>query len=50
MNQSDTITELLKVVDEAAPSATNAPVLSDGDETLSLLWMRLMNARCVAMC
>ena len=34
MNQSDTITELLKVVDEAAPSATNAPVLSDGDEVI----------------
>jgi len=38
MNQSDTIAELLKVVDGGAPSATptEAPVLAEGDEILEL--------------
>ncbi|MBQ7293824.1 MAG: hypothetical protein IJW79_08800, partial [Clostridia bacterium] len=38
MNQSDTIAELLKVVDGGAPSATptDAPVLAEGDEILEL--------------
>lgn len=38
MNQSDTITELLKIVDSGAPSATpaDAPVLAEGDEILEL--------------
>lgn len=38
MNQSDTITELLKVVDGAAPTTTaaEAPVLAEGDEILEL--------------
>ena len=38
MNQSDTIAELLKVVDGDAPSATatEAPVLAEGDEILEL--------------
>ena len=34
MNQSETITELLKVVDAGATST--APVLADGDEILEL--------------
>ena len=38
MNQSDTITELLKVVDGDAPSASsaNTPTLAEGDEILEL--------------
>ena len=38
MNQSDTIAELLKVVDGGAPTATStdAPVLAEGDEILEL--------------
>jgi len=38
MNQSDTIAELLKVVDGGTPSATSsdAPVLAEGDEILEL--------------
>jgi len=38
MNQSDTIAELLKVVDGGAPSATptDAPVLAESDEILEL--------------
>lgn len=38
MNQSDTIAELLKVVDGRTPSATTteAPVLAEGDEILEL--------------
>ena len=38
MNQSDTIAELLKVVDGGAPTATStdAPVLTEGDEILEL--------------
>ena len=38
MNQSDTIAELLKVVDGGAPSTTpiDAPVLAEGDEILEL--------------
>jgi len=37
MNQSDTIAELLKVVDGSTPSATTeAPVLAEGDEILEL--------------
>ena len=38
MNQSDTITELLKVVDGAAPTASsvNTPTLAEGDEILEL--------------
>ena len=38
MNQSDTIAELLKVVDGDASSATatEAPVLAEGDEILEL--------------
>ena len=38
MNQSDTIAELLKVVDGCTPSATTteAPVLAEGDEILEL--------------
>lgn len=38
MNQSDTIAELLKVVDGGSPSttSTDAPVLAEGDEILEL--------------
>ena len=36
MNQSDAIADLLKVVDDAAPSTANAPTLIEGDEIIEV--------------
>ena len=36
MNQSETIADLLKVVDDATPSTSNAPALSEGDEIIEV--------------
>ncbi len=36
MNQSETIAEMLKIVDGESPSASTAPVLAEGDELIEL--------------